>query len=306
MAYRLAFAAGWLAIPFLLGAQAAQPSLELVSIRRAGGAANGARPSLNVLPGGRFEARNQTIENLVRVAFGFEDGDSGSGTVETGTTTTGVGVVRFALFDITAVADREWISQPPPEKVPPELRTILRQLLETRFKLKTRIETKKRSVAALRLAGVEPGPGLRSARATCLGPFNRDPAAALAMPSCPYRFDARGIEAGSVTMPEVASLLLKVDDLVNNTVIVDDTGLTGRWNMTLEFFDASSPRRMLGDASSGGISRDGLRPADPAEELSGRSAKRAALAKQLGLKIVQTKQSVRVLRILHAEAPPED
>jgi hypothetical protein len=35
-------------------------------------------------PAGRaFEARNQTIENLVRVAFGFEDGDPGSGTVET-------------------------------------------------------------------------------------------------------------------------------------------------------------------------------------------------------------------------------
>ena len=39
------------------------------------------------------------------------------------------------------------------DPVPAELRTMLRQVLETRFKLKAHVETKKVDVVALRLTG---------------------------------------------------------------------------------------------------------------------------------------------------------
>ena len=80
--------------------------------------------TVSVLPGGRFEARNQTFENLARLAFGFEGVDPRNGMVDT---------PRFFWpendrFDVTAVSDREWSTPPPGERVPPEshyLRTAL-------------------------------------------------------------------------------------------------------------------------------------------------------------------------------------
>jgi hypothetical protein len=58
--------------------------------------------SISVLPGGCFEARNQTIENLARIAFGFEEVDPTVGVVAESTFSS----PDADRFDIDAVADR--------------------------------------------------------------------------------------------------------------------------------------------------------------------------------------------------------
>ena len=172
--HRWMMIAGCLTVPILLGAQEAGPSFQLVSIRRLppapcppqelciGAVGPSTAPSsMEFLPGGRLEVRNGTLESLVRVAFGIEQFDARAGMVDTGRLPS----ARVTRFDITAISDREWTVGPPGQPVPPELRGMLRQLLETRFKLKTRTETKKVEVVdtegtpidreALRLAGAQ-------------------------------------------------------------------------------------------------------------------------------------------------------
>jgi len=213
-------------------------SFQLVSIRKVPpapcpptelcfGAAGPSRnpSSISALPGGRFEARNQTLANLVRVAYRFEQIDPRAGMIDLGALPS----ARVTRFDVTAVSDREWTTPPSGEQVPSELRTLLRQLLETRFKLKTRIDTKKVDVTALRLIGSAPGPGLRRAASDCLGPFADPPMApdATGRP-CAYHADSRRLEAGSMTMVDFARLLVNVGGLTQRAAIVDETGLIGR------------------------------------------------------------------------------
>jgi uncharacterized protein (TIGR03435 family) len=240
-----------------------------------------APPSIAVLPGGRFEARSQFIETLVRLAFGFDQIDPRGSSVEVAAPLIGSLPWRVTRLDLTAVSNREWTRPPAGEVVPAELRTMLRQMLGTRFKLKARIETKNADVVALRLTGAEPGPGLSRATADCLGPFTPPPVNdAVVRPMCPYEADSDHVKAGSMTMPEVAKLLSQMTGAMMRAVLVDQTGLEGRYDLTLHI--------------GGQVAWD--RPA----------AFQETLKKQLGLKLVNTKAPVPTLRIEHVENPAYD
>jgi hypothetical protein len=166
----------WIAVVVLLAPavmqarQATPPSFQFVSIRKLppapcpplelclGNAVPSRAPAtMNVLPGGRFEARNQTIENLARVAFGFDSVDPALGVVAE----TKYSSPLADRFDVTAVTDGEWSSPPSGRKVPGELRTMLRTLLEQRFKLKARVASGGRGrfyfTGRLPLQSFEPG-----------------------------------------------------------------------------------------------------------------------------------------------------
>ena len=230
--------------------------------------------SISVLPGGRFEARNQTIENLARVAFGFEQIDLSVGVVAE---------TRFSSpdaerFDVTAVADREWPRAPAGEKVPSEFRAMLRTLLEERFKLRARVELTDVDVLALQLVRLDRqrGPGLRRSSSDCRHDTNGGPAAGDSQP-CPMRIDANHIEAGGITMSQLAAMIYDADGARVDRFVVDQTGLSGRYDVELTI---ASPDD------------------DP------RDAFRDALKTQLGLKLVKTKVALPTLVIEHAEAPP--
>jgi uncharacterized protein (TIGR03435 family) len=286
---------GCLMIPILLGAQVLEPSFQLVSIRRAqpapcppqvlciGAVGPSTAPStMQFLPGGRLEVRNATLESLVRVAFGLEQFDPRAGMVDTSRLPS----ARVTRFDITAIGDREWTAVSPGQ-VPPELRVMLRQLLETRFKLKTRSETKKVDVGAARLVANQPGPGLVRASGDCLGPFTSPPLSGAAAPLCPFRRDLQRIEAGSITMSEVMSLLSRLPGM-STRVLVDDTGLPGRWDVHFDLADVY-PRTYVGGSP------------EMAEKKT-----RDALSKQLGIRIVKASIPMATVKIEHAENPQED
>ena len=224
------------------------------------------------MPGGRFDARNQTIENLTRVAFGFEQVDPTVGVVAES---------RFSSpqadrFDIDAVADRPWTTAAAGQQVPSEFRVLLRRLLQDRFKLRARVEVTNVNVLALQLArhDRERGPGLRRWSYNCLDsddpPRNGD-----GRPQCGFRVETSRIEAGGVTMTELAAVINNTDDTRMERFVIDQTGLSGRYDLTLS-----------------------LNPKD-----NRRDALRDALKAQLGLKLVKTSMPLPTLIIDHAEAP---
>ena len=149
---------------------------------------------VTVLPGGRFEARNQTLENLVRLAYGFERLNPHD-TVKTPAFSSWIAADEF---DVTATMDGEWTTPPAGETVPTELRGLLRTLLEDRFDLKARVETRPVSVYALRLANQagSPGPGLRPAANDCLSAHSRSP-----RPASPPGSRARSASTGTRSRP---------------------------------------------------------------------------------------------------------
>jgi uncharacterized protein (TIGR03435 family) len=72
------------------------------------------------------------------------------------------------------------------------------------------------------------GPQVRPSTGECLGPFAPEAEAVESVPpQCPFRFENGIVEAGGVTMADVARLLARFTDLTPNGPIVDQTGLQG-------------------------------------------------------------------------------
>jgi uncharacterized protein (TIGR03435 family) len=285
------------------GAQDAAPAFQLVSVRRAtaptaaptcvsaatvavmGNLVSGLPPcvqgSISALPGGRFEARQQTVETLARVAYGFEHISPNHGVVVS------FGLARNDLFDVTAIANEEWTTPPDSEEVPPELRTMLRAMLEERFQLKARIVTKKAGAYALRLVDRRsgPGPGLRRSASDCVGPFTQPPADARdTRLRCRFVVEPHRIEADGVTMADVARIISGIDGVPADRLVVDDTGLKGTYDLSLSLTVITVDKGTT----------------------SVPIAVREHLKDQLGLKLETAKLPVSTLVIDQAKSPRED
>jgi uncharacterized protein (TIGR03435 family) len=290
-----AFVCAWLPSPHV-AAQQERETFQFVSVRIVPGecpvsgdrkdwciGSSGLVPSrapssISIQPGGRFEARNQTFENLARIAFGFEGVDPRRGVVERPR----VFVPANDRFDITAVTDREWTRPPAGESVPAELRPMLRALLEERFQMKARVETKRVDVYALRLSKNtrEPGPGLRRSTATCRGPYTDQTPNAPDSPECPFLLEFARVQAGAVTMTEVARIISRIQGF-SDRAIVDDTGLDGIYDLTLTIPSAPVLDR---------------RPI----------AVREAMQEQLNLELHKAKLPIPTLIIERVKKPTED
>jgi uncharacterized protein (TIGR03435 family) len=209
---------------------------DVVSVRRSStpkpqpGAA-APRGSLRVLPDGRFEARGETVADLARVAFGFDNVDPRNGVVEA------AGWMWSDRFDVTASVNQPWTSPPPGTTVPAELRTMLRAMLEDRFALQTRMAATKVDATALRLATPGTvGPTLRSSsvaeecRGAVIDPSSKRTSGA---PGClPASPDPRTLEATGVTMADVA-LIFSLNPMYGSRgPYVDQTGLTGLYDLS--------------------------------------------------------------------------
>jgi uncharacterized protein (TIGR03435 family) len=281
-------------------AQSQEPAFEFVSIRRSTPPetpAAGGVPVVRVLPQGRFEARNTSIEELVRIAYGFEQFDPRKGIVQT---------PRFSRlfddrYDLTAVIDGEWSKPASGDGVPPELRVMLRDVLHDRFALKARLETKRIDVFALRLSGSAPGPSLRPSTSQCLGPLTNATPGPQTLPRCPFTFQLTRIEAGGVTLADVARLLWSMTGLADRP-IVDDTGLEGTYDLTLVIGSDASRPNVIPE-----VRREDRPSRDPALDLKLRPVViREALKAQLGLELKGAQLPVPTLVIESAKRPQED
>ncbi len=158
---------------------------------------------------------------------------------------------------------------------------MLRRLLESRFALKHRVETRELPVYELRRARQDGslGPHLTPFGGECFRPANQQEVANPAGTLCRFSVSP-GVARAVGTDWEDLSLASNLTEL--DRLVIDKRGLTGKFNVTMQW----SP-----DAS-------GSRP----EEVS----LFTALREQLGLKLEPTTGAVKVIVVDDARLPDPD
>jgi uncharacterized protein (TIGR03435 family) len=262
-----------------VAAQDALPAFEVASIKPRAGEPGGNSSSSP----DRFNDSDATLAALIRYAFDVEDFQ----------VIGGPDWVRSRRFDVSAKA--------PGERSENEIRLMLRRLLAERFKLATHDETRRLPMYALVKSREDGrlGDGLRPSNVDCLSILWRGGgvpprAAGEPLPTCLWRV---GITPTVATMlvdgapiPQFAKLLQR---LVNR-VVVDRTGLSGFFDIRLEFSAEQLPMRIpLPPDAAAPPSRDGL-------------SLFTALQEQLGLELDAQDGPVPVIVIDRAELPTPD
>lgn len=240
---------------------------------------------------GRFSARGVTLRVLIRSAYGVQDAQIVGGPEW-------VGIDRF---NIIATGD---IGQSPGPMVAHDgssrLDLMMQALLADRFKLVVHKERRESDVYALAVDAPDGslGPGLRRSDIDCLAlalearrPASGSPAPARPpQPSsrCELSRDGGSLRIGGRAMGQLVSSLSNI----TGAPIVDETGLTGNFDVTLTWAQeerASAPARKPPAAGQRTTAAAGGPPLF------------AAIRKQLGLSLVPRHTSTEVLVIDRAE-----
>jgi uncharacterized protein (TIGR03435 family) len=232
-----------------------------------------AAESVSLQPGGGVRMTGFRLHTLIRVAY------------STGTTLTpdrvvgGPSWINADRFDIVAKADGDLMFDVEGRR-PARVITMLKTLIEDRFKVRVHTESRKMAAFALTLARRDRrlGPQLLESKAECpryaggRPPANADPDR-----WCGFRRAPGSVAARSITMPEVAAFFSGF--AVVSRPVVDRTGLTGRYDLQVQFVEGP-------DADSGSLF--------------------TALNEQLGLAFHSESAMLPVLVIDHAEPPTPD
>jgi len=245
-------------------------TFEVASIKqnKSGSSSSGA----NAQPGGRVTVRNTSLYDLVRNGQGLQPYEISAGE-------------RLPAWVTTDRWDIE--AKGPEQASQAQLRTMLQNLLNDRFKLVTRREMRDVPVYALVVARADRrlGTQLRQSTADCaaLAAAGRTADAGPGGPrQCGRDVGPGLISAVGTTIPDFARGL----SLNTGRFVMDATGLTGRFDIDLKW----TPDQAIGNA---GAQTDG-------------TSLFAALEEQLGLRLDARQAPVNVLVIESAERPAED
>jgi len=224
--------------------------------------------------GGRFNASGAPLKMLVSIAYKVQDYQISGGP----------SWIDSDRWDIVAKTEdgsnSKWIE-------------CLQALLEDRYKLTIRRETREMPIYALVVA--KAGPKLRVSEGDCPprppGPPPPPAPGKLPTPPCGNMFGGPNHISGmKVPLSEVAPFLSRI----LGRVVVDKTGLTAKYDIELDW----APDQNFA----------GLGPGDPGQappDNSGPSIY-SALQEQLGLRLESQKGPVEVLIIDHVEKPSEN
>lgn len=243
-------------------AQTAPQAFDVASIKP--NASNDNRVMLRVAPGGHFIATGVTLKQLIGQAYNVRDFQISGGP----------GWISADRYDINAKAEGL------PDRVPQDvMRPLIRNLVEDRFKLKTRTETKEMPVYALTVG--KSGSKLKPTEGSGPGPM--------------MRMGRGQLDAKKAPMSMLAQTL---SQLLGRTVI-DKTGITGEYDLLLEW----TPEPGQGGGPFGGAPP----PPDalPAADSTGPTLF-TAIQEQLGLKLESERGPVSVLVIESVEKPSEN
>jgi len=200
--------------------------------------------------------------------------------------------IRTAPYDINAKADGD--------APPPVLNEMLKRLLAERFKLKVHTQTRDVDVYALVLlrADGQLGPGIRKASVDCVaraaeGKRIRDAGGSPPLPTPPkpgerpecgmMSTNSNGVQRIAIGGNPVGAITMGIESTVGRQVI-DKTGLTGAFDIDLEFSGAGQL-------------------ATAADQPSAFPSVFTALQEQLGLKLELRKEKMDVLVIDSVEMP---
>ena len=266
-------------VAFAQTAQAPAPTYEVASIKPAAPGQIGRfiRPT----PGGRLNANNITLKDLIQIAY----------RIQSFQVTGGPAWLGSDGFDIIAKAEGD-----PPLNQFPEL---LRPLLADRFALKFHRETKDLPVYAL-VAPNDKGKATPSLALAKEGACTvRDPTKPPPGPGEPPTLYCGNIYGGfkelhgqAVTLANLVPILSR---MLGRTVI-DKTGMTAKYDINLEWTPDQSQLSLM------------QLPPDvpmPAFDPNGPSIF-TAFPEQLGLKLESQKGPVEVFVVDHAEKPSEN
>jgi len=225
-------------------------------------------------PGGRYTVVNWTVRGLLQQAFHVQDFQLVGGPDWLDT----------ARFDVTAKADRQYTSA----QVPAMLQALLRE----RFQLKVHTEARDLSLYTLVLdrRNRRLGPRIQPSTVDCAAQLGSGapppPPENGKVPPCAIENrGGRHLIANGVSMPQFANLL----SFPTHATVVDRTGLTGSFNIELEW----TPDQELAGA-------EGATPTPNAVSIF------TAMKEQLGLRLESHKGPVDVTVIDHIEKPTPD
>ena len=218
---------------------------------------------------GRLEFRNSTLRVMIYWAYG-------SGLSTAMNVSGGPAWINRNRYTIEAVAQGN--------PTDGEYRAMLRSLLEERFALKAHRETRQIDVYALSLnrADGKLGPNVKPWPGTCTSGRAPRPGGDPAMPRCTGAFRPPGLVLEGVTMIPLAEMLSIQRPLLGQ-IVQDRTGLTGPYNIELEFDFRSATQ----------------------PDYAGPSIF-TALKEQLGLKLESSKGPLQVVVVDSASAPDEN
>jgi uncharacterized protein (TIGR03435 family) len=234
------------------------------------------------MPGGRLKVTNMTLKMLIEIAYRLQSFQISGAS----------GWMESLHYDIDAKPD-----SPAKQSDGP---AMLQGLLADRFQLVFHRETKELPIYALVLAhkGGKLGPGMTEMKEGSCTPF--DPSKPPPSPgkgpalSCGTQFiSPRSVTA--IAVP-VANLVPMLSRILGRTVI-DKTGLTGRYDMKMEFTPDDSQLAMMAPPGA---------PPPPPPDSSSAPSLFTALQEQLGLKLESQKGPVEILVIDRAEKPSEN
>jgi uncharacterized protein (TIGR03435 family) len=197
-----------------------------------------------------------------------------------------------ARYDVSAKSE----NTPNPGEIP----LMLQALLADRFQLKIHRETKELPIYALLVAKKDGklGPHLTESKEGSCTPIDPSKPPPPTEPGKPPKLGCGGMMMGprglTATSAPIANLIPMLSRFLGRTV-VDKTGLTGKFDISLEWVpDESQAMQFAPDG-----------PKSPSSDVTGPSIF-TALQEQLGLKLESQKGPVETIVIDHAEKPSEN
>ena len=249
--------------------------------------------NLRVQPSGQVDITGVPLKVLVAFIWGYDPF----------TSEMVVNTPKFmdtAKYDIMAKVSSTASPKDAPQLDIDDIRTMLRTLMEDRFKMKSHIED--RPVTAYTLMSVKPkmkkgDPAMRASWKEGPGPDGKDPRIASPILS-------RLVTFQNFSMAQLSEELQRIANGYIHNSIIDETGLEGGYDFTLSFSAA-------GLLQSGGPGRGGDQPgaagaAPGATDPNGALSLFDAISRQLGLKLEMQKRPLPVLVIDHIEEKPTD
>jgi uncharacterized protein (TIGR03435 family) len=247
-------------------------TFEVASIKRNVSGDQGGQ--IRVQPGGQIVVTNNSLYNLIRNAYGTQRFE----------------MVPGPQLPTWIDSDRWDIIAKPPADAPmreEQMQLRLRSLLEDRFKLDARRETREMPIYALMIARSDGqlGPQMKRSGDEC-AVAARARAAGEAAPPLPGGFCGTRTGNGNVSMRGVplANFVRNLGGMTGRFV-VDKTGLAGPFDLDLQW----TPDQAIG---AGGAQTDG-------------TSLFAAMQEQLGLRLEAQRAPVEVLVVNSAERPTE-
>jgi uncharacterized protein (TIGR03435 family) len=252
--------------------------------------------SSNTEPGGRFVAQQQSLRDLVTLAYKVRESQIIGGPAWLGSD----------RFDVNARANRELPPPDPTGEIGP-LERMLQSLLADRFKLVAHRENREMPIFALVVARSDRrlGEKLRPSSTDCAAIFaararagQPGPLVAGDRTTCGLVVSPWSIRIGGGPLSQLTMVLTQM----TNRFVVDQTGLTGNYDVDLQW----TPTGLRMNRPPGGDGPPGGPPIPvPPPDANGATLE-TAIQEQLGLKLDPQRAPVPVLVIDRADQPTPD